>query len=272
MSLDRTDFDYIRQLVRDRTALVLSDDKSYLVESRLTPLIQRVGLDSIQQLIRQLRHQSFGTLHQQVLEAMVTTETLFFRDYHPFETLRLHILPELIQNRQQKRCLTLWCAACSSGQEPYSLAILLREHFPQLAGWTVTLIASDLSGEMLARAQAGCYSQHEVERGVPKTLLQKYFQPQGKQWLIGDQIRQMVDFQQLNLATTWPWLPNMDIILMRNVLIYFEVATKQAILARTQRTLQPDGYLLLGGGETTLNLDNTFAPIQWDKTVYYQLR
>ena len=271
MTLHSTDFEYIRQLVHDHSALVLASDKSYLVESRLTPLIRQVGVPSIHNLILQLRNQPFSSLHQQVLEAMVTTETLFFRDHHPFEVLRTSIVPKLIQQRDSQRTLNLWCAACSSGQEPYSLAILLREYFPQLVSWTVTLMASDLSGKILDRATIGRYHQHEVERGVPQPLLQKYFQQQGKQWQIREEIRQMVVFQQFNLAGAWPSLPRMDIVFMRNVLIYFDVATKQAVLNQVKQILRLDGYLFLGSGETTLNLDNTFEPVQSHQAVFYRL-
>ncbi|NET36273.1 MAG: protein-glutamate O-methyltransferase CheR [Cyanothece sp. SIO1E1] len=272
MLINRADFEYIRQLVRDRTALVLSEDKSYLVASRLAPLMQEAGVGSLQELVVKLRTKPFTLLHQRVIEAMVTTETLFFRDAHPFEAMQKFILPELLQRRQTERSLNIWCAACSSGQEPYSVAMLLREHFPQLIGWQVRLIAGDISRAMIGRAQAGCYSQHEVNRGVPTTLLQKYFQLQGKTWQLNSDIRQMVEFHQFNLNEAWPTLPMMDIILMRNVLIYFDIATKQSILARLRRLLRPDGYLFLGGGETTINLDDAFEPVQFNKAVCYQLR
>ena len=272
MSLNHHDFEYIRHLVYEHTALVLALDKSYLVESRLTPLIQKMDIRSIAHLIKTLRNQPFSSLHQQVLEAMVTTETLFFRDHHPFEALRHHILPDLIHRRRIESQLTIWSAACSSGQEPYSLAILLQEHFPELAGWTLTLLASDVSGEMLARAEQGIYSQHEVQRGIPRPLLQKYFQAQGPYWKIHTDIRRMIEFRQLNLAGPWPPLPNIDIVLMRNVLIYFDVITKKSILAQLKQVLRGDGYLLLGGGETTLNLDQAFEPVQVEKAVCYCLR
>lgn len=271
-TIANADFEYIRKLVRDRTAMALSADKAYLVESRLAPVIQKSGSRSLHALVKQLRADPFNPLHQHVIEAMVTGETLFFRDSHPFESLQKFILPALLEQRQAQRRLNLWCAACSSGQEPYSIAMLLQEHFPQLSSWEVQLLASDISGELLARAQSGRYNQHEVERGLPPTLRRKYFQQQGKDWQICTPIQRQVSFQQFNLAADWPHLPQMDIIFMRNVLIYFDVATKQTILARVRQALHLDGYLFLGGGETTLNLDAAFEPVQFDKTICYRLK
>ena len=203
---------------------------------------------------------------------MLTTETSFFRDIPFFEALRKSVLPNLLEKRSTEKKLNLWCAACSSGQEPYSIAILLREHFPTLASWTLTFIASDLSTEMLARAQEGRYSQFEVSRGLPTALLIKYYQQQGPTWQIKEEIRRMVEFRQINLIAAWSSLPDMDIIFMRNVLIYFDTKTRKAILGKVRRSLKPDGYLFLGSAETTTNLDDTFENIQIDKTMVYRLR
>ena len=258
--------------MHDQTALVLAEDKAYLVESRLTPLLKEMGVHTLHDLVMRLKTESFSSLHQRVLEAMVTTETFFFRDNEPFKMLQDCILPELVQQRQSERRLHLWCAGCSSGQEPYSIVMLLQEHFPKLSAWDLTLIASDISGEMLARAQSGQYTQHEVSRGLSPTLLHKYFKPQGKAWRINNDLRQRVDYRQFNLAKVWPTLPTMDIIFMRNVLIYFDVPTKQQILAKVRQVLRPDGYLFLGGGETTIHLDAAFKPTQFDKSICYRLR
>lgn len=270
------DFAYIRKLVRDRTALDLADDKTYLVESRLTPLARQLGLDNLGDLVRHLRTTVSPDLHQQVAEAMVTTETLFFRDQHPFTALQHQVLPKLIQARQTERCLNIWCAACSSGQEPYSLSILLQEHFPQLQTWTINLLASDISGDILTRAQTAHYSQHEVDRGMSPALRRKYFHrtqaTTGKIWALNPEILEMVEFQQFSLAQPWPYLPPMDLILLRNVLIYFDTPTKQSILAKVRQQLRPDGYLLLGAGETTLTIDQAFEPLQMARAVFYQLR
>lgn len=272
MATSSFDFNYIRKLVREYSAVALEADKDYLAELHLEPLARQAGVDSIADLVLKLRTQPFNRLHVQVIEALMTYETSFFRDIHPFEVLQNFLLPEFLKQRTVERSLNIWCAACSSGQEPYSIAMLIREHFPMLANWTLRLIASDISGEILARARNGRYSQLEVNRGLPETLREKYFQKQGKEWLLKEDIRRMVEFRSINLIEPWPLLPAMDIIFMRNVLIYFEVETKKAILGKVRRLLKPDGYLFLGGGETTINLDDSFERVQFHKTVCYRLR
>ena len=271
MPISDVDFQYIRQLVRTRTSVSLTDDKAYLVESRLTSLAQQVGLNSVSQLIQKLRIQPFDDLHLQVIESMMTTETWFFRDAYPFEAVREQILPELIKKRQGQRSLNIWCAASSSGQEPYSIAILLKEHFPQLSSWTISLIASDISHKMLDKARQGNYSQHEMSRGLSPYLREKYFRLQGNEWQLNSEIRQMIAFRQFNLIESWSPMPLMDIIFLRNVLIYFDVEMKQSILAKVRKLLKPDGYLFLGGGETTINLDRAFKTVRFNKAICYQL-
>lgn len=270
--LSKTDFEFVRDLMLKSAAIVLETGKEYLVESRLAPLAHQEGFASLAELIDQLRKQPFNGLHWKIIEAMTTNETSFFRDVHPFEALKRAILPELLTKRAHERRLHIWCAASSSGQEPYSVAMLLREYFPTLASWTIRFIASDISTEMLARSREGRYSQLEVNRGLPATLLAKYFQRQGTEWQIKEELRQMIEFQQVNLAKTWPSLPPMDIILMRNVMIYFDVATRKAILNKIYRLLRPDGYLFLGGAETTMNLDDAFERVEFDRSGCYRLR
>jgi chemotaxis protein methyltransferase CheR len=250
----------------------LDAGKETLVESRLSLLARREGIESVQVLLTRLRDPSSSRLQTQVVEVMTTNETLFFRDVYPFELLRTVLIPDLIKKRAGERRLTIWCAGCSSGQEPYSLAILLREHFPSLDNWTVRIMASDLSTEMLARCREGRYSQFEINRGLPATLLVKYFNQQGVEWQVRDDIRKSLEFMEINLAEPWPILPAMDIIFMRNVLIYFEVDTKKEILSRVHRTLKPDGYLFLGAAETTLNLDDSFERVVYDKAWCYRSR
>jgi chemotaxis protein methyltransferase CheR len=183
------------------------------------------------------------------------------------------LIPDLIARRAGTRQLRIWCAACSSGQEPYSLAMLLREHFgPRLAGWEVSILATDLSGAMLERARAGRYSQMEVNRGVPASLLAKAFRKEGPDWQLKDEIRAMVDFRRLNLIDPWPILPPMDIVMLRNVLIYFEAETKRQVLDGMARVLAPDGHLFLGGAETTLHLSESYDRVQVDCTVGYRPR
>jgi len=265
------DFEYVCRLVRDRSAVVLEAGKEYLVEGRLTPVARQLGLGSISALVGRLRAGPDDGLSARVVEAMVTTETSFFRDLHPFETLRTVVLPELIRKRGGERRLDIWCAACSTGQEPYSLAILLREHFPSLTGWRVNILATDLSGEVLGRAREGRYSQIEVNRGLPAALLVKYFRQHGSTWELAEDVRRAVEFRELNLVRPWPPVPRMDLVFLRNVMIYFDVDMKKSILGRVARMLRPDGYMLLGAAETTLNLDDSFRRVENLKGGFYQL-
>jgi chemotaxis protein methyltransferase CheR len=265
------EFDVVRRLLLERSAIILEPDKRYLVESRLGPVARRLGVETVGQLIARVRDEPGNGLRTEVVEAMVTTETSFFRDRHPFEALRKTGLPALIERRRHERRLHLWCAASSTGQEPYSLALLIREHFPELRAWKNLLLASDLSAEMLARAREGRYNQAEVNRGLPAAVLLKHFEQKGTDWQLSAQVRGMVDFQQINLAGPWPALPPMDLILLRNVMIYFAVETKRVILDRVARLLRPDGYLILGGAETTFNLDDRFQRVEPYNSGFYQL-
>lgn len=271
-TIDSADFAFISQLLRDQCALVLEPGKEYLVKSRLTPVAQRQGVASINELIQRLRRGGDNVLLTQVVEAMVTTETSFFRDVHPFETLKKAVLPELIERRRPQRQLHIWFAASASGQEPYSLAILLREYFPELSGWRVNLLATDISQEMLQRSRAGRYSQLEVNRGLPTALLLKWFRQEGAYWQLDEQIRSMLTFTQLNLARPWPAMPQWDLVFLRNVMIYFDHSVKTNILGRVARVLHQDGYLLLGGAETTLNLDDSYHRIESLRSGFYQLK
>jgi chemotaxis protein methyltransferase CheR len=272
VALQQADFDYVRGLVLRRSAIVLENEKLYLAETRLQALARREGIDSVEALVGRLRAAPHNGLHQKVVEAMTTNETSFFRDVQPFEMLKQVVIPELIKRRATERQLSVWCAASSTGQEPYSLAMLLRENFPSLAGWKVRITASDLSTEVLEKARQGRYSQLEVNRGLPAQMLVKYFQRQGVEWQIKDDIRNLIDYRQLNLIEPWPALPPPDVILMRNVLIYFDVETKRQLLGKARRLLRPDGYLFLGGAETTLNLDDSFERVEFQRAGCYQLR
>ncbi len=265
------DFDVVCKLLRERSAVVLEPGKEYLVEARLGPLARRLQFGSLEDLIARLRTEPDNGLHRQVVEALLTGETSFFRDRHPFEALRKSVLPELIAKRRGERRLNVWCAAASTGQEPYSFALLVREHFPELAGWTLSLLATDLSADVLARARAGRYNQIEVNRGLPASLLVKYFEQHGTDWELKPAVRAMVDFREVNLARPWPPLPAMDLVLLRNVMIYFDVDTKKTVLGRLARLLRPDGYLLLGGAETTFNLDPSYRHVESLKAGFYQL-
>jgi chemotaxis protein methyltransferase CheR len=271
MPLSQSDFDYIRTLVQQRSAVVLESDKAYLVETRLLKLVRSEGFDSISTLVARLKAAPSRDLDEKVVEALANHETSFFRDAHPFETLRTKILPELIQRRAAERRLHIWCAGCSSGQEPYSVAMLVREHFPALSNWNLRILGSDFAHAILGRARLGRYCQLDVNRGLPARFLVKYFEKVGTDWQIKDVIRAMVEFRLINLIDPWP-LPLLDVILLRNVLIYFDVAAKKGILAKVRRVLSPDGYLFLGGAETTFNLDDAFDRVPFDRSCCYRLR
>ena len=271
-AMTASDFGYIRNLVRDQSALTLEPGKEYLVESRLDPLARQEGFSSFQEMVVSLRAGPFRDLHRKVVEAMTNNETSFFRDARVFKMLSESIIPALVAARSAERSLSIWCAACSSGQEPYSIAMALCEHYPPLNDWNIRIIASDISRDILARACAGCYSQFEISRGLPARLLVKYFKQNGSVWEIRPEIRRMVEFRELNLIQSWTGLPRMHLILMRNVLIYVDVTVKKAILERAGRLLTPPGYLLLGGAETTTTLDDSFGPVALDGAVCFQRR
>ncbi len=201
---------------------------------------------------------------------MMNNETWFFRDHLPFELLRRVILPELLVERSAVRRLNLWSAASSSGQEAYSIAMMIAEEFGGLPGWTISIVGTDLSAAILERARSGRYSQLEVNRGLPAKYLAKYFTRQGSEWVLSPAIRGMVEFRALNLTVPWIDLPRFDTVFMRNVLIYFEIEKRREIFTRLFSAMKPDGYLLLGGAETTFGFSNAFARITWDKTAYYR--
>ncbi len=268
--LDVGSFEYVRQLLHSRSAIVLEPTKGYLVESRLSPIANQLGLSGIRDLVGKLRQQPHGELHERVVDAMTTNETSFFRDVHPFESLCSQIIPELVARRQQRRALHIWSAACSTGQEPFTLAMLLRESFPQLAGWEVKIHATDLSRAVLERAAAATYTQAEVNRGLPSRLLVKYFERRGANWVVKPEVRGLVTFRHLNLNERWTGLPTMDVILLRNVLIYFNPDTKSQILAKVHRQMTPDGALLLGGAESTMGLSTDFERVVLGKTMVYR--
>ncbi|MCZ7527731.1 MAG: protein-glutamate O-methyltransferase CheR [Acidimicrobiia bacterium] len=273
MPITTAEFDYIRELVRNRSAIVLDPGKEYLVESRLVPLARSEGLESIADLVSELRNGSgAGRLATQVVEAMTTNETSFFRDVHPFEALRSAVLPDLLKKRSGERALTIWCGAASSGQEPYSIAMTIKEHFPELGGWSIRFLATDLSTEMLEKARAGRYAQIEANRGLPAHLLVKYFERRGTGWQVKDELRGMVDYRPLNLIEPWPSLPRCDLVFLRNVLIYFDVETKRAILEKIRQVLRPDGYLFLGAAETTMNIHDGFERVPIDRAGCYRPR
>jgi chemotaxis protein methyltransferase CheR len=271
VSIGQLDFDYIRALVHKESSIVLDDGKMYLVTSRLAPLAHEHNFESVGAFISHLRSSAHGELHTLAVEAIATTETSFFRDLHPFVELREKILPELIKSRRDtSQSLCIWSAACASGQEPHSLAMILRDRFAELAAWNLQLLASDISRRMIERAQEGVYTQIEVNRGLPAPYLVRFFNQNEGRWQLKDEVRGMFRFFRQNLADDWAPIPPVDILLLRNVLIYFDVETRRKVLRKVRRLLRPGGYLVLGSAETTLNLDHSFARVRSGRAVFYQ--
>jgi chemotaxis protein methyltransferase CheR len=261
------DYEYLRKLLRDHSGLDLSADKQYLIESRLLPLARKAGLADIGDLVQEVKGGS-AALASQVVEAMTTNETFFFRDKVPFEHFRNVIMPEILRARVHRRSIRIWCAAGSTGQEPYSLAMSLKEIGGALAGWRIEILATDLSQEVLEKSKAGIYSQFEVQRGLPIQLLVKYFKQQGELWQINPDIRAMVLHRQLNLLHDFSQLGVFDVIFCRNVLIYFDQATKASVFGRLARTIEPDGFLVLGAAETVVGLTEAFKPVPDKRGLY----
>jgi chemotaxis protein methyltransferase CheR len=270
MPVTQSEFQYVQSLVRGYAAIVIDAGKEYLVESRLGTLARDEGFETIGRMIESIRNKPINGMHRKVVDAMTTNETSFFRDIHPFEIMRKELFPRIIAKRRTERRLNIWCGAASTGQEPYSVALMLRDYFPELAGWSVRILATDINGEVLARARAGRFRQMEVNRGLPAPMLVKYFRERATMWELADEIRSMVDFREMNLAVPWPQMPKPDLVLLRNVMIYFDVPMKKEILGRIHSILAPDGYLLLGSAETTLNLDERFHREVFGKVVCYR--
>ncbi len=254
-----SDYEFLRRFLKTRSGLVLSDDKQYLLESRLDPVMQKAGIADMARLVLALRDGHKPGLADAVVDAMTTNESLFFRDKNPFELLSSLVIPELLQRRPQSQTVRIWCAAASTGQEPYSIAMLLRENERLLGGRRVEIVATDISSEVLARAEEGIYNQFEVQRGLPVNYLLRYFTKSGDMWQIAPEIRAMVRFSRLNLLQPFGHLGTFDIVFCRNVLIYFDAPTKSDVIARISGVLAKDGYLFLGGAETVLGLSLDFV-------------
>ena len=262
------DFDFLRSYLKQRSGLALTAEKHYLVESRLTPVCRRFGLATLRDLVGALRLSRDTAMEKAVVEAMTTNETFFFRDRTPFDLFRDVLLPQALTQQAGRRRLRIWCAASSTGQEPYSLAMMLQEAAPRLAGWQVEIVATDLSTEVLEKARLGLYSHFEVQRGLPVQLLLKYFTQIGEQWQIAQSIRSMVDYRPLNLLNGFESLGTFDIVYCRNVLIYFDAATKTDILHRIATCLTPEGSLLLGAAETVIGLTDRLSPNPQHRGLY----
>ena len=273
MAITEEQFEFIRKWIKDIAAVDLAPGKEYLVDTRLSPVIYKHELSGFGELISELKKtRKEGGLYNDVIDAMTTHETSFFRDIHPFEYLQKKLFPELMKMNLTSKRIGIWYAACSSGQEIYSVAMIIKEHFPDFKDWQIDMYATDISKPVLDKARNGEFTQLEVGRGIPAKLLIKYFhQTEDKMWVISDEIRSMVNFQYLNLIEPWPNMTPFHVIFMRNVLIYFDVDEKKRILERLKIYLKQDGILLLGGSETTLNLDPAWKVHKEMDTTFYQL-
>jgi chemotaxis protein methyltransferase CheR len=261
------EYEYLRKLLKEHSGLDLSADKQYLVESRLIPLARKAGLLGIGELVQKVKSGS-DALTIDVIEAMTTNETFFFRDKIPFDHLRQTVIPELMQARAGRRALRIWCAASSTGQEPYSIAMLLKEFSTQLIGWRVEIVATDLSLGVLEKARAGIFSQFEVQRGLPIQLLVKHFRQIGELWQLNADIRAMVQHRQLNLMQDFSHLGTFDVIFCRNVLIYFDQDTKIGMFDRLAKSLEADGVLALGAAESVVGMTDAFKPFPERRGLY----
>jgi chemotaxis protein methyltransferase CheR len=265
-----SDYEYFRKLLKARSGLVLSAEKHYLVESRLLPVARKAGLSNLTGLVARLRAPDAERLTVEVVEAMTTNESLFFRDKVPFDHFRDTIMPALLAARAASRRIRIWCAAAATGQEPYTLAMCLKEMGKELRGWRIEIVATDLSTEVLTRAKSGLYSQFEVQRGLSVMMLIKYFSQVGEAWQIAPEIRGMVKFAPLNLLNDFSHLGKFDLVFCRNVLIYFDQATKIDVLERIADVTERDGYLVLGGAETVMGLTKRFRPVADKRGLYRQ--
>jgi chemotaxis protein methyltransferase CheR len=262
------DYEFLRKLLKEHSGLDLSADKQYLVESRLIPLARRVGLPGITELVLKMKAGSAEPLTADVVEAMTTNETFFFRDKIPFDHLRETMLPALLQARASRRALRIWCAASSTGQEPYSIAMLLKELGATLSGWRIEIVATDLSQGVLEKSKAGLFSQFEVQRGLPIQLLVKHFTQVGELWQLNADIRSTVQHRQLNLLQDFGHLGMFDVIFCRNVLIYFDQETKVGIFERLARLVEPDGFMVLGAAESVVGISDAFKPYPERRGLY----
>ncbi|MEQ8707440.1 MAG: protein-glutamate O-methyltransferase [Rhodospirillales bacterium] len=262
------DFAFISGMLKQRSGLIVTQDKMYLLESRLMPIVRKRGMKDLSELISQLKSSRDEGLTQEVIEAMTTNESFFFRDTRPFDIFRDQIMPGLLERNAARRQIRIWCAAASSGQEPYSLAMILKEMSAKISGWRIEIVGTDISREILQKAKAGLYSQFEVQRGLPIQLLVKYFQKSGDLWQIDSSLRGMVQYREQNLLENITGLGKFDVIFCRNVLIYFDQPTKKEVLDRIASITNPDGCLFLGGAETVLGVSDKFKPMAGARGVY----
>ena len=266
--MNSKDFEMVARLLKERSGLVVTPEKAYLLDNRLQPVARRFSLDGVDALVSKLGPGGDEKLKAAVVEAMTTNESLFFRDLKPFDQLRDIVLPKLLEARAATKRIRIWSAACSSGQEPYSIAMLIEEQKAKFAGWKIEITATDISNEMLEKARTGIYSQFEVQRGLPITMLVKYFTQQGERWQINQDLRSKVQFKEFNLLQHPKMLGKFDIVFCRNVLIYFDQQTKAQVLGGIADVLEPDGAMYLGGAETVLGISDRFEPVPEQRGAY----
>jgi chemotaxis protein methyltransferase CheR len=262
------DFAFLSDLVKSRSGLVLTRDKAYLLESRLMPLARKRNMKGVDELVRVLRARRDEGLARDVTEAMTINESFFFRDIEPFDLFRNTVLPIFRKSRADTRSMRIWSAAACCGPEPYTIAMVLKEEAAKLAGWRIEILGTDISGDMVAKARAGVYSQFEVQRGLPITLLVKYFKKQGEMWQIDPSLRAMVQYQEHDLLHDLRPLGRFDVVFCRNVLIYFDPETKTRVLEGIARVMPPDGLLFLGGAETVIGVTDRFKPVPGQRGIF----
>jgi chemotaxis protein methyltransferase CheR len=270
MTLSQAEFAFVSQLVRREASIVLAPGKEYLVEARLIPVARAVGSASVTEFLADLQRRPNPQNQRKIIDALTTNETSWFRDREPFAALTAVVLPELVKSRATTRKIRIWSAASSSGQEAYSLAITLQEALPP--GWSYEIMGTDISTVMVKRAEAAEYSQVEVNRGLPASQLVQYFERAGAHWRITQSLRRNVSFRLMNLTTPLPAMPPFDVIFLRNVLIYFDVATKRTVLQSVSKLLRPDGWLFLGAAETTIGIDDNYERVAAGRTSAYRVR
>jgi chemotaxis protein methyltransferase CheR len=270
MTLSPANFAYVSRLVRQEASIILEPGKEYLVEGRLLTLARKAGVQNVDEYLHQVQGRIDTAANHAIVDALTTNETSWFRDREPFQALTDAVIPTLVSSRAASRGMRIWSAACSSGQEPYSIAMLMEDALP--AGWRYEIMASDISSEMIKRAEGGEFSQVEMNRGLPAQMLVRHFERHGPAWRIAPALRRSVTFRRLNLSTPLPAHQPFDVIFLRNVLIYFDVATKRSVLRNVSQLLRPDGWLFLGAAETTIGVDERFERVAAGKASAYRLR
>jgi len=269
MALKTDTFIFLKDWTKRKSGILL-EGKEVMVDCRLAPIADELKKGSVDDLVDSIRLDQDSPLAEKILESLTTNETFWFRDHYPFEILRTKIMPEILEYRKNMKCFRLWCGASSTGQEPYSIAMLLKHHFPHMDSWNVEILATDISDQMVKKATLGKYDQNEINRGLPAVLLAKYFDPDGVNFKLKEEIRKKVTFKTLNLTHAYSLPPDLDLIFIRNVLIYFDAPTKKAILQRAIQSLRVGGFLFLGSAETLYGMDIPLESVIGEKTIYYR--